>query len=200
MRSHVSRFIELISSDLKRLTDVFLGLLEGQSDQFTDIIGGDGVIDAPAGSDDAFLIDTLWGMDLAYEAEIWLGATGIESLLVRSNPSALAGYRVALDAANGSLTLYRRFPGAADQPLQERAITLQRAGWLLLRVVAHGPCLEVYLDRALWIVHADSTYAGGCFGLHGRGAVRFRNLRADTAASHGADWQQRCEPRHLRRA
>ena len=49
-------------------------------------------------------------------------------------------------------------------------------------MIAHGPCLEVYLDRALWIVHADSTYVGGCFGLHGRGAVRFRNLRADTAA------------------
>jgi beta-fructofuranosidase len=162
--------------------------------------GDDGIIDAPAGGDDAFLIDTLWGMDLAYEAEIWLGATGAGSLLVRSNPSALAGYRVALDAANGTLTLYRRFPGAADQPLQERAITLQRASWLLLRVVAHGPCLEVYLDRALCIVHADSTYASGCFGLHGRGAVRFRNLRADTAAPHGADWVQRCEPRHLRLA
>jgi hypothetical protein len=51
----------------------------------------------------------------------------------------------------------------------------------------------------LQIVHANSTYASGCFGLHGRGAVRFRNLRADTAAPPGADWEQRCEPRHLRR-
>jgi hypothetical protein len=55
----------------------------------------------------------------------------------------------------------------------------------------------VYLGGVLWIVHADSTYASGCFGLHGRGAVRFRNLRADTAALPGADWEQRCEPCHL---
>jgi hypothetical protein len=162
--------------------------------------GDDCVIDAPAGDGDAFLIDTLWGADLACEAEIWLGATGSGSLLVRSNPSALAGYRVTLDAANGTLALYLCFPGAADQTLQKRAITLQRGGWQLLRVVAQGQCLEVYLDRALWIVHADSTYTSGCFGLHARGAVRFRNLRADTAALPGADWEQRCEPRHLRRA
>jgi hypothetical protein len=161
--------------------------------------GDDGVISAPDGDGDAFLMDTLWGADLAYEAEIWLGTTGAGSLLVRSNPSALAGYRVALDAAAGTLGLYLRFPGATDRALQARAITLQNGGWHLLRVVAHGPCLEVYLDRALYIVHADSTYAGGCFGLHGRGAVRFRNLRADTAAPPSADWEQRCEPRHLRR-
>jgi hypothetical protein len=139
-------------------------------------------------------MDTLWGADLAYEAEIWLGATGSGSLMLRSNPSALAGYRVALDAAKGTLALYRRFPGAADQPLQQRAVTLQRDRWQRLRVVAHGPCLEVYLDGALWIVHADSTYASGCFGLHARGAVRFGNLRADTIAPSGTDWAQRCEP------
>ena len=155
------------------------------------------MISAPAGDGDAFLMDTLWGADLAYEAEIWLGATGTGSLLVRSNPSALAGYRVALDAANRTLALYQRFPGAADQPLQQRAVMLRRDGWHLLRVVAHGPCLEVYLDHALQIVHADSTYASGCFGLHARGAVRFRRLRADTTAPPDADWNQRCEPRHL---
>jgi hypothetical protein len=159
--------------------------------------GDDGVIDASAGDGDAFLMDTLWGADLACEAEIWLGATGSGSLLVRSNPSALAGYRATLDAASGTLALYLCFPGAAAQSLQERAITLQHGGWNLLRVVAKGPSLEVYLDGALWIVHADSTYASGCFGVHGRGAVRFCNLRADTAASPDADWQQRCEPRHL---
>ncbi len=163
-------------------------------------VGDDGVIDAPDGDGDAFLMDTLWGADLACEAEIWLGAASSGSLLVRSNPSALAGYRVSLDAAAGTLALYLRFPGVADRPLQVRAVALPPAGWLLLRVVAHGPCLEVYLDGALWIVHADSTYASGCFGLHRRGAARFRNLRADTAAPPGADWAQRCEPRHLRGA
>jgi hypothetical protein len=69
-------------------------------------------------------------------------------------------------------------------------------------VVAQGPSLEVYVDGALWIAHADRTYASGCFGLHARGGARFRNLRADTgAAGHappGADWRQRCQPRHLR--
>jgi hypothetical protein len=94
--------------------------------------------------------------------------------------------------------LYLRFPGAADRPLQERAIVLRRAGWHQLRVVAHGPCLEVYVDGALSIVHADATYASGCFGLLARGAARFRNPCADTAAS-GADWSRRCEPRHLRK-
>jgi beta-fructofuranosidase len=181
-------------------------IARGASDPFAWIsrggawhLGNNGVIAAPDGNDDAFLMDTLWGADLTWEAEIWLGATASGSLLVRSNPSALAGYRVALDAVTGTLALYLRFPGTADRPLQVRTIPLQRDEWLRLRVMAHGPCLEVYLDDALQIVHADSTYADGCFGLHARGAVRFRNLHADTAALPGADWAQRCEPRHLRR-
>jgi hypothetical protein len=156
-----------------------------------------GALAAPDGDDEAYLMDTLWGANLAFEAEIWPGAAGAGSLLVRGNPSALAGYRVTLDAVAGTVGLYLRFPGAADRPLQERAITHQHAGWHHLRVVAQGPCLEVYVDGALWIVHADSTYAGGCFGLHARGGARFRSLRADTAAADG-DWSRRCEPRHLR--
>ena len=181
-------------------------IARGASEQATWISDGgawriddDGVIDAPSAEGDVFLVDTLWGADLAWEVEIWLGATDSGSLLARSNPSALAGYRVALDAAASTLALYLRFPGDDDRPLQVRAIPPQHAGWHRLRVVAHGPCLEVYLDDALQIVHANSTYASGCFGLHGRGAVRFRNLRADTAAPPGTDWEQRCEPRHLRR-
>jgi beta-fructofuranosidase len=161
-------------------------------------IGDDGVIDVPGGDGDAFLMDTQWGTELAYEAEIWLPATGAGSLLVRATPSALAGYRVALDAAAGTLALYLRFPGAADRPLQVRALPPQHEEWMRLRVVAHGPSLEIYLDDTLQIVHADRTYADGCFGLHARGAARFRNLRAATAAPPGADWGQRCEPRHLR--
>jgi beta-fructofuranosidase len=157
--------------------------------------GDDGVIAAPDG--DAFLLDTLWGTDLAWEAEIGLGTSGAGSLLVRSNPSAMAGYRVALDADVGTVGLYLRFPGAEDRPLQVRTVPIQREGWRLLRVVAHGPSLEVYLDGALRIAHADSTYAAGCFGLHARGAARFRHLRADTTAPPGAGWGQRCEPRHL---
>src|SRR5262249_25777160 len=117
------------------------------------------------------------------------------------NPSALAGYRVALDAAAGTVGLYLRFPGAADRPLQVRAIAPERAGWRQLRVVSHGPCLEAYVDGALCLVHADRTYAAGCFGLHGRGAARFRNLRAESygpwQGPPDADWEQRCEPRHL---
>lgn len=141
--------------------------------------GSEDPIDAPGGAGDAFLVGTRWVTDLAWEAEIWLGQASTGSLLARSNPSALAGYRVALDAAAGTLGLYRRFPGAAEQPLQVRALRPQREGWHRLRVVAEGPCLEVYLDHALQIVHADSTYTSGCFGLHARGAARFRGLRAD---------------------
>lgn len=166
-------------------------------------ISGEGVIDRPDGDGNAFLMDTLWGADLAFEAEIWLGEMGVGSLLVRSNPSALAGYRVALDAAAGTVALYLRFPGAADRPLQKRTIVLKRAGWQQLRVVAHGPSLEIYVDGALCIAQADHTYASGCFGLHGRGAVRFRNVCATHyepgEAPPDADWLQRCEPRHLRR-
>jgi hypothetical protein len=160
-------------------------------------IGGDGALETPDADGSAVLTDTLIGADLAFEAEVWLGEAGEGSLLVRGNPSALAGYRVALDAPSGTLALYLRFPGAADRPLQKRAIAIARAGWHQLRVVAHGAGLEVYVDGTLWIVHSDRTYTTGCFGLHARGAVRFRNLRADTDAPPGADWQERCLPRHL---
>ncbi|HEU5101833.1 MAG TPA: family 43 glycosylhydrolase [Roseiflexaceae bacterium] len=160
-------------------------------------IGDDGVLQPPSVDGGAFLTDTLIGADLAFEAEIWLGETGEGSLLVRANPSALAGYRVALDVASGRLGLYLRYPGAADRPLQERKIAIERAGWRRLRVVAHGVCLEVYVDETLWIVHSDRTYTTGCLGLQARGEVRFRNLRADTDAPPGADWVDRCLPRHL---
>jgi beta-fructofuranosidase len=167
-------------------------------------IDSDSVIAAPDGDGDVSLMDTLWGADLAFEAEIWLGETGVGSLLVRSNPSALAGYRVALDAAAGTVALYLRFPGTADRPLQERAIMLQPAGWQQLRVVTQGACLEIYVDGALCIVHADRTYPSGCFGLHACGVVRFRNLRAASyeprQAPTDVDWDHRCEPRHLRPA
>ncbi|HJZ47786.1 MAG TPA: family 43 glycosylhydrolase [Roseiflexaceae bacterium] len=158
-------------------------------------------LEAPGGAGDAFLMDTLWGADLAFEAEIWLGEASAGSLLLRSNPSALAGYRVALDADIGMVSLYLRLPGAADRPLQQRAVAIEPAGWRQLRVVAHGPCLEIYVDGALSIVHADRTYTSGCFGLHARGTARFRNIRADTDALRQAqveaDWSQRCKPRYL---
>jgi beta-fructofuranosidase len=157
-----------------------------------------GESEAPDGLDEACLIDTLWGADLAFEAAIWLGETGAGSLLVRGNPSALAGYRVTIDAAAGTVGLYLRFPGSPDRPLQERSVAIERAGWQQLRVAAQGACLEIYINNALYIVHADCTYTSGCFGLHARGGVRFRNLRADTAALPGADWRERCEPRRLR--
>jgi hypothetical protein len=55
----------------------------------------------------------------------------------------------------------------------------------------------VYVDGVLCIVHSDRSYTTGCFGVYARGAVRFRNLRADTDAPPGADWVDRCLPRHL---
>jgi hypothetical protein len=156
----------------------------------------------PAGA--AFLMNTLWGADLAWEAEVQLGDNARASLIVRGNPSAMAGYRVELDAARGTVSLYLRFPEAPDELLQQRPVALNAANqpgeWHALKVVAQGGFFDVYVDGTLQIVRHHTTYPDGCFGLHASGSARFRNPRATqyTDRTHSAnDWQTRCRPYHL---
>jgi len=159
-----------------------------------------GEVQAPGAADDAFFMHTLWGADLAFEAELNPGEQAVGSLLVRANPSAMAGYRIALDAAHQTVGLYLRFPERADLLLQERPVTVRPADWHALKVVVQGAFFHIYVDETLQIVRHHRTFDSGCFGLHARGDVQFRNVQAyqyigpeDTAH----DWHSRCRPRHL---
>lgn len=149
---------------------------------------------------DALTINTLWGRDAAVEVEIRLGSAQVASLLVRANPSGMAGYRIGLDAQRGMVGLYRRFPAQAETLIQERPVALQRDHWHKLKVVAQGDFFDVYVDDTLLLVRHERTYPEGCFGLQASGAAEMRNLLAyryvgpkDTAP----DWERRCQPYHL---
>jgi hypothetical protein len=140
------------------------------------------------------LVNTLWGQDLTLEAEVRAESGGVASLIVRGNPSAFAGYRISLDVDRNVLGFYLRFPGQADKPLQERPVDLHAGPWHKLKVVAQGKFFELYVDETLMIVHDQRVYEDGCFGLHARGVVQFRNVYAYTTM---APWIHRCRPRHL---
>jgi hypothetical protein len=149
-----------------------------------------------APGNEAYLMDTLWGSNLALEAEVWLPAGGMASLMVRGNPSAMAGYRVSLDVERQRVGLYLRFPGEPDRPLQERRVELQPERWYNLKVVVQGRFFEVYLDGILYLVRDHDLYDSGCFGLHAQGAGRFRQVQAYHYPEAAApDWQRRCRPR-----
>jgi hypothetical protein len=163
-------------------------------------VGSDQTLVAPAVSDETLLLNTLWGRDLALEAELWLPADGVASLIVRGNPSAMAGYRVGLDRARGVVGLYERFPAQPERVIQERSVPLLPGEWHKLKVVVQGDFFDVYVDETLLLVRHERTYTEGCFGVHAHGPVQVRNLRAyrylgpeDTAS----DWERRCKPYHL---
>ena len=163
-------------------------------------VGSDQTLVAPAVSDETLLLNTLWGRDLALEAELWLPADGVASLIVRGNPSAMAGYRVGLDRARGVVGLYERFPAQPERVIQERPVPLSPSEWHKLKVVVQGDFFDVYVDETLLLVRHERTYTEGCFGVHAHGPVQVRNLRAyrylgpeDTAS----DWERRCKPYHL---
>ncbi|CAN5551253.1 hypothetical protein BH10CHL1_BH10CHL1_23210 [soil metagenome] len=159
-----------------------------------------GEILAPGGEQDAFLINTLWGRDLSLEAEVWAEPGVIASLMVRGNPSAMAGYRISLDFARGLVGFYLRFPDQADRLIQEQAIALQAGVWHKLKVVVQWKFFEIYVDDNLVIVHDQRIYEDGCFGLHAEGKVKFRQIQAYTtphAETKIGDWKRRCQPRHL---
>jgi|GEM_PF-3453265 len=153
---------------------------------------------APDGADDAFLINTLWGKDLALTAEVCGEQASIASLIVRGNPSAMAGYRISLDFAQNKVGFYLRFPDQPAKVIQERTISLNPGAWHKLKIVAQGKFFDIYVDDKLWIVHDQRVYEDGCFGLHARGGVQFRHVQAAAIPQPAAaDWQQRCQPWHL---
>ncbi len=160
----------------------------------------DGQIAPPEGSGNCFLINPLWGTDLAFEAEIQLNSGSTASLLVRANPSAMAGYRIELDATQGSVRLLRMTPGQPELLLQQRNVKLNAGQWHKLKVVAQGAFFDIYVDDTLLIVRHERTYVDGCMGLHAKGNVRLRNVQAyryqDLQESNN-DWSIRCQPRHL---
>lgn len=148
---------------------------------------------------DSYLLTPLWGKDLSWEGAIQLGAGSVASLLVRSNPSAMAGYRISLEQMAGRVALYQRFPAQADQLIQARPVHLQPGQWHKLKVVVQGGFVDIYVDDVLHIVRHHNLYNEGCFGLHACGTVAFRALAAYHDADHGAfaEWQRQCRPRHL---
>jgi len=67
-------------------------------------------------------------------------------------------------------------------------------------VVVQDGFFDIYVDDLLQIVRHHRTYADGCFGLHARGVVQFRELTAYhwvDKESRSNDWRVRCRPRHL---
>lgn len=157
------------------------------------------LITAPGGKDEAFLMNTRWGTDLALTAEIWSAGAGIGSLVVRANPSALAGYRVSLDFGRQVVGFHLLFPGREAQTIQERPVSLQPEAWHRVKVVVQGKFFEIYVDDNLTIVHDQRVYEEGCFGLHAQGAIQFRNVYAAAMPPTPATlpWSQRVRPRHL---
>lgn len=162
---------------------------------------GGGVV-ARSGQGEAYLTNTLWGRDLAFEAELRGEGDSIGSLVVRGNPSALAGYRVSLDFARRRVALVKRFPGAPDSVLQERDVELGSGEWHRLKVVVQGKFFEVYVDDGLVIVQDSRTYDSGCFGLHASGQVSFRAVQAyeyvGPPSPTADNWASRCLPGHIR--
>jgi len=182
--------------------------LFAQEAGFSDWIGHGGrwradsdELHAPGIATDAYLMHTLWGDDIACDTEILAEPGAVASLLVRANPSALAGYRVSLDVERSSVALLVKIPGLPDRLVQERPVSLAPGQWHRVRAVIQGPFIEVYVDEGLVIVYDLHTYSEGCFGLHAQGQVRFRETIATTAPrlanQLAAPWTRRCLPRHL---
>ena len=119
-------------------------------------------------------------------------------MIVRGNPSAMAGYRISLDFAQNKVGFYLRFPDQPAKVIQERTISLNPGAWHKLKIVAQGKFFDIYVDDNLLIVHDQRVYEDGCFGLHARGGVQFRHVQAVALRQPGpVDWQHRCQPWHL---
>ena len=149
---------------------------------------------------DTVLMNTLWGRNLGWEGEMQLGEGGIASLLLRANPSAMAGYLISLDQAADMVGFYQRFPDQSDTLIQARPVQLATDEWHKLKVVVQGGFFDIYVDDILQIVRHHTLYHEGCFGLHAHGPVQFRGLTAYQLVdenSWSSDWRAHCRPRHL---
>ncbi len=190
-------------------------IFTGNTEPFTDWVGQGGtwtadkagVVSAPShtatdrdAATDCFYMNTLWGSDLVWAGAVQLGETGVASLMVRGNPSAMAGYRISLDVSEGTVAFYQLFPGQSDLLLQSRPVALIVGHWHRLKVVVQGAFFDIYVDDILQIVRHQRTYVDGCFGLHARGRVQFRELSAYQLVdehSRADEWRVHCRPRHL---
>lgn len=171
----------------------------GWVQQGGELVRGGGQV-AFSAQTDAFFMDTLWGRDLALEAEVQAEAADVASLIVRGNPSGMAGYRVSLDFGRGIVGFYLLVPGQDARVLQERSVQIQPGTWHKLKVTAQWKFFEVYVDETLILVHDQRVYEDGCFGLHVRGNVQFRKVLAYTITAPRwalPEWSSRCRPRHL---
>jgi len=148
----------------------------------------------------SFFMNTRWGTDLSWEGDVQLAENSVASLIVRGNPSAMAGYRISVDQAEGTVALYQQFPAQPDQLIQARPVQLSKGKWHKLKVVVQGGFLDIYVDNILLIVRHHELYREGCFGLHACGTVRFRELTAYQTVDENRqadDWCSHCRPRHL---
>ena len=164
----------------------------------------DGVIHAPQAVGEHALVAPFWGKDFATSVQVRSSAgddPGAEaSLLLYTNPSAMAGYRVAVVWHSGTLRLYRKIPGQPDELLQSRPLQSSGDGWHQLAVTVEDGVIEVYFDHALQIVRHDTVYREGGFGLHCRGPAHFRHLRvthSPPSLPSPQAWDRRVMPRHL---
>jgi beta-fructofuranosidase len=157
------------------------------------------LVTAPGGFDDTYLMNTLWGNDCTLETEVRAEAGAVASLIVRGNPSAFAGYQVGLDFGRNVVGFYLRFPDHEEYTIQERPVDLRAGAWHRLKVVAQWKFFELFVDDTLVIVHDQRIFEDGVFGLHARGGVQFRRIRAEAIDEQWAQrpWTQQCRPRHL---
>ncbi len=159
----------------------------------------DGLVSTTPARSSSFL-DTLWGKDVVVEAEIVGDAHSVASLLLRANPSGLAGYQVTLDFAAQTVSFAARFPERDLRIVQSRPIDINPGQPHTLKVVAQGKFFDIYVDGTLQLVYTERQYEDGCFGVHAQGNVRFTRIHAAEMVAAPVElpaWSRRIRPRYL---
>ncbi|MEZ4659684.1 MAG: hypothetical protein R2911_19175 [Caldilineaceae bacterium] len=77
--------------------------------------------------DDAFYINTLWGVDLCWQAELAFGRRCSELASGAHQSIGYMGYRIGLDQARGAIGLYQMIPGQEERWPQERPAEIAAA-------------------------------------------------------------------------
>lgn len=150
---------------------------------------------------DAYLVNPLWGRDLAVEVQVQGNAGSEASLLVRSNPSGTSGYRIALDFSRSQIAIWRCLYQQEEKLIAGRSVDVGPGQWHKLKVVIQDKFIDVYVDDGLQIVRTNRIFEDGCFGIHARGQLHFRHLYAceylGPERLTGDSWEKRCLPRYL---